>query len=112
MENQMARFDVESKIGNGTYGNVYKCFDRKLDKMVAVKKMKQSFIENHGIPGTLLREISILSILDHDNVVRLHDVIYGKEILIVLEFSDMNLFEFIRNRPVESVLSDLEIKVF
>lgn len=43
--------------------------------------------ESDGVPSTALREISLLKELDHDNVVRLLDVVYGdKKLYMVFEY--------------------------
>lgn len=68
------RLKVDESIGTGTYGDVYKSFDKKLNMYVAVKKMKIPN-DGQGIPSTVLREISLLRDLDHPHVIRLLDVI-------------------------------------
>ena len=43
--------------------------------------------ENDGVPSTALREISLLKELDHDNIVRLLDVVYGeRKLYMVFEY--------------------------
>lgn len=68
------RFLNKEKIGKGTYGIVYKAYDKVLNKTVAYKKMILQ-MENEGIPSTALREISLLKGLNHLNVVGLLDII-------------------------------------
>lgn len=111
MNAKTARFEVDQKIGNGTYGTVYKCFDQKLKRTVAIKKMKQTTIENYGIPGVILREIAILSSLDHPNVVKLLEVIYEKDILLVFSYSDSNLQTVLQSIPATTFLTEKEVKV-
>ena len=57
------------KIGEGTYGIVYKAYDPELKKTVALKKMRLDSDEE-GVPSTALREITILKTLKHPNIVR------------------------------------------
>jgi serine/threonine protein kinase len=56
------------KIGEGTYGVVYKARDSKTGQIVALKKIRLES-EEEGIPSTAIREISILKELHHDNIV-------------------------------------------
>ena len=57
------------KIGEGTYGVVYKAKDRVTGEVVALKKIRLD-AEDEGIPSTAIREISLLKELQHQNIVR------------------------------------------
>lgn len=56
------------KIGEGTYGVVYKARCRDDESIVAMKKIRLE-AEDEGIPSTAIREISILRELNHPNIV-------------------------------------------
>ena len=62
-------YEKLEKIGEGTYGTVYKAKNTLNGQTVALKKIKLEN-EEEGIPSTAMREISILKELDHPNVVR------------------------------------------
>jgi len=50
------------------------------------------FSESEGVPSTALREISLLRELDHQNIVRLLDVIHSeKKLFMVFEYMEMDL---------------------
>lgn len=66
---EQKRFDTTIIVGSGTYGIVYKGYDKKLLKTVAVKQIKFE-VESEGIPSTALREISILRDFNHPNIVK------------------------------------------
>ncbi|KIH48155.1 hypothetical protein ANCDUO_21779 [Ancylostoma duodenale] len=66
------------KIGEGTYGVVYKGKHKKTNKLVAMKKIRlegEDEVLDMGVPSTAIREISLLRELKHPNVVALEDVI-------------------------------------
>lgn len=65
----MDAYDKIEKIGEGTYGVVYKCIERSSQEVVAVKKIRME-MEDEGIPSTAVREISILKELNHPNIVK------------------------------------------
>lgn len=74
------------KIGEGTYGKVYKAWAEDLNCFVALKKIKLEH-SDEGVPPTAIRETSLLKELDHRNVVRLFEVMYQNENLyLVFEF--------------------------
>ncbi|XP_026462228.1 cyclin-dependent kinase 2-like [Ctenocephalides felis] len=87
----MDGFSNIEKIGEGTYGVVYKATDNETGKLVALKKIRLEN-ETEGVPSTAMREISILKELKHDCVVELFDVIpVSKRLYLVFEFLDMDL---------------------
>lgn len=62
------RYEKLEKIGEGTYGVVYKARDINSKAIVALKKIRLEN-EEEGMPSTAMREISLLKELDHPNVV-------------------------------------------
>jgi serine/threonine protein kinase len=63
------------KLGEGTYGLVYKAKNSETGEIVALKKIKLEK-EDDGVPSTAIREISLLKGIKHPNVVELIEVIY------------------------------------
>lgn len=57
------------KIGEGTYGVVYKSLETQTGETVALKKIRLEQ-EEEGIPSTALREISLLKQLNHPNIIK------------------------------------------
>jgi serine/threonine protein kinase len=91
------RFEVR---GHGAYGVVYKGKDIETDKIVAIKKIKIES-EQEGIPGTALREISLLREINHPNIVPLLDVVAeDKKLFLIFEFLDGDLKEFIEKNEM------------
>lgn len=91
MTSDSSRYLRESKLGEGTYGVVYKAIDTKNGETVALKIMKFDQ-EEDGIPPTTLREMSILRSISHTNIVSLKDVIIQPGSLILIqEYLDYNL---------------------
>ena len=62
------RYEKIEKIGEGTYGVVYKARDIITRELVALKKIRLEN-EEEGIPSTAMREISILKELNHKHIV-------------------------------------------
>ena len=56
------------KIGEGTYGVVYKARDSRTNEIKALKKIRME--DDDIVPTSAIREISILKELQHGNIVR------------------------------------------
>jgi serine/threonine protein kinase len=65
----MDKYVRTEKLGEGTYGTVYRARVKGTMQYVALKKIKLANA-HEGVPATALREISILRELNHPNVVR------------------------------------------
>ena len=63
------QYEKVEKIGEGTYGVVYRARDRNTGMTIALKKIRLEQ-EEEGVPSTAIREISLLKELQHNNVVR------------------------------------------
>lgn len=68
------RFSVDKQIGEGTYGQVFMGHCKKDEDKVALKKIRMD-TEKEGFPITAIREIKILSSLQHQNVVNLREIV-------------------------------------
>ena len=91
----MERYQKLEKIGEGTYGVVYKAKDRVTGEIVALKKIRLE-AEDEGIPSTAIREISLLKELQHPNIVRLYDVVHTeKKLTLVFEYLDQDLKKYL-----------------
>eukprot|EP00632_Arachnochrysis_sp_CCMP2950_P003959 CAMPEP_0185704084 /NCGR_PEP_ID=MMETSP1164-20130828/16229_1 /TAXON_ID=1104430 /ORGANISM="Chrysoreinhardia sp, Strain CCMP2950" /LENGTH=377 /DNA_ID=CAMNT_0028371423 /DNA_START=253 /DNA_END=1386 /DNA_ORIENTATION=+ len=91
----MDRYERLEKIGEGTYGVVYKATDKVSGGIVALKRIRLD-AEDEGIPSTAIREISLLKELQHPNIVRLYDVVHTeRKLTLVFEFLDQDLKKYL-----------------
>ncbi|ENN71632.1 hypothetical protein D910_12528 [Dendroctonus ponderosae] len=89
-------FKIE-KIGEGTYGVVYKGKNKNTGEMVAMKRIRLEN-EDEGIPSTALREMSLLKELRHANIVTLLEVIMDEpRLYLIFEFLSMDLKKYLDN---------------
>ena len=69
-------FTDNDKIGEGTYGTVFRGTDKQGSK-VALKMIRME-TEKEGFPITAIREIKLLSTLKHENIVNLREIVRSK----------------------------------
>jgi serine/threonine protein kinase len=72
-------YDIGKKIGEGAYGAVFLATDGATSSVHALKRVAWSVdrSNNEGLPVTTLREIMLLYTVQHENVVRLKEVLHG-----------------------------------
>jgi len=91
----MEDYEMIEKVGEGTYGVVYKARSKKTSQIVALKKIRLEN-EDEGVPSTAIREITLLKELQHPNIVGLEDVIMQENrLLLIFEFLTMDLKKYI-----------------
>ena len=92
------------KIGEGTYGVVFKGKNKKTNEIVAMKKIRLES-EEEGIPSTAIREVSLLKELQHPNIVQLKDVIMQENRLyLIFEFLTMDLKKYLDTIPSKEMM--------
>lgn len=97
------RFTKLEKIGEGTYGQVFKCEDNTTGQLVAMKKVRLE-PEDEGVPSTAVREISLLRELRHVNIVQLLDVVHqDKKLMLIFEYMDQDVKKMMDRRATPLV---------
>jgi len=90
----MQKYEKLEKIGEGTYGTVFKAKHKETHEIVALKRVRLDE-DDEGIPSSALREICILKELKHKNIVRLHDVMHSeRRLTLVFEYCDQDLKKY------------------
>ncbi|MCR5641046.1 MAG: Stk1 family PASTA domain-containing Ser/Thr kinase [Lachnospiraceae bacterium] len=68
------RYEILEKIGAGGMSDVYKAMDHSLGREVAIKVLKQEFIEDAGFVSKFRAEAQSAAGLEHPNIVNIYDV--------------------------------------
>lgn len=66
-------YEILSKLGEGTFGEVHKAQSLRTGRIVALKKILMHN-EKDGFPITALREIKLLKMLSHPNILKLEEM--------------------------------------
>jgi len=102
MSDQLDKYEKLQKIGEGTYGVIYKAQNQKTGQFIALKKIRLEN-EDEGTPSTAIREISILKEMTHPTIVSLLDVVnYDFKLYLVFEFLEQDLKKFLDSVTVLS----------
>ena len=90
---------VDNLLGEGTYGNVYRCYSAS-GKLFAVKVFNPAPYKSNSEMPWLLSEVKLAEELDHENLVRT----FGKVLLaghwpaIIMEYMLCSLHEYLHDR--------------
>ena len=104
---ECSNYERLEKLGEGTYGIVYKAKDNitgevynfttyhLLFQIVALKKIRLEHADE-GVPSTALREITLLKELNHKNIVQLKDIVCGEsKLYLVFEYFNLDLKKYL-----------------
>ena len=92
------KYEVLGVVGEGAYGIVYKCKNKETNDFVAIKKFKET--NDEIVRKTMRRELKMLQMLKHENVVDFQEVFKNKgNLFLVFEYVERNLLELIEEKP-------------
>ena len=96
------RYEIHELIGIGGMANVYRCTDTIDDREVAIKILKDEFLNNEEFIRRFKNESKAIAMLSHPNIVKVYDVSFGDMIqYIVMEYIDgITLKEYIDRQGV------------
>ena len=92
------RYRIEAQLGRGTFGTVYRAFDTRLKRSVALKLPHRLLAADPEFLRTFMREAQIAAALNHPNVVTIYDVGETEEGLPYLAM------RFLQGRPLRQLL--------
>jgi len=101
---RLGPYEIESPLGAGGMGEVYRARDTRLERTVAVKVLNAQLVASTELRARFEREAKIISQLQHPNICVLHDV--GNEgpiDYLVMEFlQGESLADRLRKGPLAS----------
>src|SRR5688500_3375342 len=71
---QLGHYTIESRIGEGGMGEVYRARDTRLDRSVAIKILPTGAAESSESLRRFIQEAKAASSLNHPNIVTIHEI--------------------------------------
>src|SRR5262245_61792220 len=73
-QSMVGHYRLDDRLGAGGMGEVYRAFDTRLNRQVAVKLMRDARRSQASLVQRFLREARAASALNHPNIVTIHEV--------------------------------------
>ena len=94
------RYEITNRLGKGSFGQVFKCFDHKLQEFVALKilRNKKRLYKQGLIEAKILEQLKDADPEDKKNIIRIKEkLMFRKHLILSFEMLSMNLYEFIKS---------------
>lgn len=104
-----------NRIGEGTYGYVYRAIHRESQEVVALKRIILHHEQQDGFPLTSIREVKTLRRCRHHNIVQLLDIVVGPNrdaVFLLFEYCEHDLSNLIKHYKNPFKESEIKRLVF
>src|SRR6185295_3415813 len=81
---KLGRYEIRAKLGAGGMGEVYRAFDPKIGREVAIKVLSPEFAANKERVARFEQEAQAAGSLNHPNILAIHDVDTANGLLYVV----------------------------
>jgi eukaryotic-like serine/threonine-protein kinase len=103
------RYRIESLLGQGGMGRVYKGYDKELNRIVAIKVVRQGVMGETDALSRFKQELVLASKISHKNILRIHDLgeVEGMKFITMAYVDGRDLHQIIKDSeklPLERVL--------
>ena len=83
------RYQIIKKVGEGMMGVVYQAHDPRIDRIIALKVLREDRIQNEEYVQRFLKEAVAIGRISHQNIVAVYDIGQDHDtIYIAMEFLD------------------------
>lgn len=102
------RYQIDDEIGRGSMGVVYKAYDPKIDRPIAIKVLRKDLLANQELVQRFLMEALAIGRIPHPNIVTVHDagedqgtvfiameLLMGQSLRDIMRKSELSLQEII-----------------
>ena len=105
------KYDVEKLIASGGMGEVYLAHQKGTEQIVAIKKLKREYYQDHVAVERFINEAKVYGRVTHPNAVKLHDVLnVDGQLCIVMEYVDgKTLAQYVAEHYVFSMRQIIDI---
>src|ERR1700735_4840260 len=99
---KLGPYEIQSSLGAGGMGEVYRAKDTRLDRTVAIKVLPSHLSSNTDLKQRFEREAKAISSLNHPRICTLHDIGHqdGIDFLVMEYLEGESLAERLKKGPL------------
>ncbi len=97
------RYKVVQELGKGAMGKVFKAHDPRIDRMIALKVLREDRVTSEGFVKRFLKEAMAIGRLSHANIVTVYDVGSDRGTVFIAE-------EFLEGQPLDGILKQRRLE--
>ena len=96
-----SRYRIEALLGQGGMGRVYKAYDKDLDRVVALKVVRQGAMGETDALKRFKQELVLASKISHKNILRIHDMgeVGGTKFITMAYVEGHDLYGILKENP-------------
>ena len=96
------RYEITELLGEGGMSYVYKAVDKQLQRTVAIKTLKPTYVQQEKFVDRFKREAQTAANINHPNIVQIFDWGIGEEPFFVMEYIEGSTLTSIiqKRRPI------------
>ena len=95
------RYRIEALLGQGGMGRVYKAYDKELNRIAAIKVVRQGVMGEADALNRFKQELVLASKISHKNILRIHDLgeVNGMKFISMAYVEGQDLHQLIKDNP-------------
>lgn len=94
---KLGPYEIVAALGAGGMGEVFKARDSRLNRMVAIKVLREDLVAHAGRKQRFVQEAQAASALNHPNIVTVHDIVQQ-------DGSDCLVMEFVAGKTLDALI--------
>ncbi len=99
---RLGQYRIEARVARGATSTIYKAYQEKLERYVAVKVLSPHFIDEPGFLDRFYQEARAVARLDHPNILPVYDFDQVDEIVyLVMKYVDSGTLRDVMHGPLD-----------
>jgi eukaryotic-like serine/threonine-protein kinase len=99
---RLGQYRIDARVARGATSTIYKAYQEKLDRYVAVKVLSPHFIDEPGFLDRFYQEARAVARLDHPNILPVYDFDQvGEIVYIVMKYVNTGTLRNVMRGPLD-----------